>query len=330
MSFDQLRRRDFITLLGGAAAWPLAARAQQPGLPVIGFLSSGTPEASARYLEAFRKGLNDVGFVEGRNVTMEQRWARAELSRLPELAADLVRTRVTVIASLSTTAALAAKAATTTIPIVFMSGGDPVKLGLVGNVTRPDGNVTGITNISPDLESRRVGILRELVPSATRYAVLINPNFPISQSIVMALQSAVSAEGRQIEVVTAVDDADIDKAFALFVEKRTAALLVAPDTLFASRRVRLVTMAMSNALPAIYFDRQFAEVGGLLSYGPGYAEQVRQVGIYTGRIIKGEKPADLPVRQATKVELVINLKTAKALGLTVPLTLLGRADEVIE
>jgi putative tryptophan/tyrosine transport system substrate-binding protein len=322
-----MKRRTFISLLGGATVWPVVARGQESGTPVIGLLSSGTPEASARYLEAFRMGLSEAGFVEGRNVTIEQRWAGAELGRLPELAADLVRRRVTVIASLSTTAALAAKSATTTIPIVFMSGGDPVKLGLV---TRPDGNVTGITNMSPELESKRVEFLHELVPEATRYAVLANPDFPISQTIITALRSAVSGTGRQIEVFTAVNDLEIDIAFARLVEKRADALLVAPDTLFASRRVRLVTMAMGHMLPALYFDRQFAEVGGLMSYGPSYAKQVRQVGIYTGRILKGAKPADLPVLQLTKFELVINLQTARALGIEVPPGLLAIADEVIE
>jgi putative ABC transport system substrate-binding protein len=324
-----MKRRELITLLGGAAiAWPLDLRAQESAMPMIGILSAGTPESDAKFVEALRTGLGDVGYTEGRNVTFEERWARTELERLPELAADLVRLRVAVIVTLSSTAAaLAAKAATRSIPIVFMSGGDPVKLGLVASMTKPDGNITGMTYFNPELESKRLELLHELVPVPERCAVLVNLTGPLAQSKISALKAATSASGRQIEVFNAVD---IDTAFARLIEWRADALLVTADVSFGDRRQQLVSLAVQHSLPALYFDRTFAEAGGLMSYGPSYADLVRQVGTYAGRIIKGEKPADLPVEQLRKFDFVINLKTAGALGLTIPETLLATADEVIQ
>jgi putative ABC transport system substrate-binding protein len=328
-----IERREFITLVGGAAtAWPLDLRAQESAMPVIGILSAGTPESDAKFMEAFRAGLGDAGYTEGRNVTFVQRWARSELERLPELAAELVRLRVAVIVTLSSTAAaLAAKAATRSIPIVFMSGGDPVKLALVASMTKPDGNITGMTYFNPELESKRFELLHELVPNAERCAVLVNLTGPLAQSKISALKAATSASGRrQIEVFNAVNTLDIDTAFAPLIEWRADALLVATDILFLDRRQQLVSLAVRHSLPALYFDRTFAEAGGLMSYGPSYADLVRQVGIYAGRIIKGDKPADLPVEQLRKFDFVINLKTAKALGLDVSQRLPSLANEVSE
>ena len=325
-----MRRREFIAGLGSVAAWPVDLCAQESEMPVIGLLSAGTPESDAKFMEAFRAGLRGAGYVEGRNVTFVQRWARSELERLPELVADLVRLRVAVIVTLSSTAAaLAAKAATRSIPIVFMSGGDPIKLGLVASMTKPDGNITGMTYYDPELESKRFELLHELVPIAERYAVLVNLTGPLAQSKISALKAATSAWGRQM-VFNAVNALDIDTAFARVIEWRADALLVATDILFLDRRHQLVSLAMQHSLPALYFDRTFVEAGGLMSYGPSYADLVRQVGTYAGRIIKGEKPADLPVEQLRKFNFVINLKTAKALGLTIPETLLATADEVIQ
>jgi putative ABC transport system substrate-binding protein len=327
-----MKRRELITLLGGAAiAWPSGLRAQESAMPVIGILSAGTPESDAKFMEAFRAGLGDAGYTEGRNVTFVQRWARSELERLPELAAELVRLRVAVIVTLSSTAAaLAAKAATRSIPIVFMSGGDPVKLGLVASMTKPDGNITGMTYFNPELESKRFKLLHEPVPNAERYAVLVNLTGPLAQSKVSALKEATSGLGRQIEIFNAVDTIDIDTAFARLIEWRAAALLVPADILFIDRRQQLVFLALQHSLPALYSDRTFAEAGGLMSYGPSYADLLRQVGVYTGRIIKGDKPADLPVERLRKFEFVVNLKTAKTLDLTIPKTLLATADEVIQ
>jgi putative ABC transport system substrate-binding protein len=326
-----MKRREFITLLGGAAAWPLAARAQQPAMPVIGFLNSASPEGYAPMIAAFRQGLSETGYVEGQNVAIEYRLANNEIDRLPELAADLVRRRVAVIAATGGTAVpLAAKAATTTIPIVFGVGGDPVKFGFVTSFNRPGGNVTGISFMSDELVPKRVGLLHELVPGAVRFAVLVNPTIPNTETLTRGSQAAASAIGRQIEVLTASTNRDIDLAFASLVEKQADALLVAPGVLFANRRVQLTTLAARHAVPAIYFDRQFAEAGGLMSYGANISDVMRQLGIYTGRVLRGEKPADMPVMQPTKFDLVINLTTAKALGLDVPPTLLARADEVLE
>jgi ABC-type uncharacterized transport system substrate-binding protein len=324
-------RRAFITLLSGAAAWPLAARAQQRPMPVIGFLRPGSPEPNAHLVAAFRRGLGEIGYVEGRNVSVQYRWAHNNDDRLPELAADLVRLRVSVIvAPGSTAAAVAAKSATTTIPIVFSAGGDPVQLGLVASLNRPGGNVTGVGSMSGELGAKRLGLLQELVPRAARFAVLTNPNNPLAKAYVTDVQTAAAAIGRQIEVLTATTTNDIDTAFAVLVERRVDALLVGLDPLFVSRRVQLATLAARHAVPAIYPFREDAEAGGLMSYGPSNTDLVRQAGIYTGRILKGEKPADMPILRATRFDFIINLTTAKALGLDVPPTLLARADEVIE
>jgi putative ABC transport system substrate-binding protein len=328
-----MRRREFISLLSGAVAapallWPLVARAQQP---VIGFLRPGSPEPNAHLVAAFRKGLGETGYVEGRNVAVEYRWAHNFDDRLPELAADLVRLRVAVIATPgSTAAAAAAKSATTTIPIVFSAGGDPVLTGLVASLNRPGGNVTGVSSMSAELGAKRLGLLQELVPRAARFAVLVNPNNPLAEAFVADVRAAAAAIGWQVEVLTASTSRDIDAAFAMLVEKRADTLLVGLDPLFVSSRVQLATLAARHAVPAIYPFRDDAEAGGLMSYGPSNTDLVRQAGIYTGRILKGEKPADMPILRATKFELVINLKTAKALGLTVPDKLLVAADEVIE
>jgi putative tryptophan/tyrosine transport system substrate-binding protein len=326
-----MRRREFITLLGGAAAaWPMAARAQQPAMPVIGFLRPGSPELNAHLVAAFRKGMGETGYVEGRNVAVEYRWAGND-DRLRELAADLVRLRVKVIVTPgSTTAAAAAKSATTTIPIVFSGGGDPVEIGLVASLNRPGGNVTGVSSMAGELGSKRVGLLQELVPRAARLAVLINPNNPLAEAFVADIRAAAPAVGQQLEVLTASTSQGIDAAFATLVETRADALLVGPDALFVSLRAQLATLAARHAVPATYPFREDAEAGGLMSYGPSNTDLVRQAGIYAGRILKGEKPADMPILRATKFELTINLKTAKALGLTVPPTLIARADEVIE
>jgi putative ABC transport system substrate-binding protein len=325
-------RRELIAALGGtAAAWPLAARAQQPAMPVIGYLHSDSPQPVARLLAAFREGLGETGYAEGQNVAIEYRWAHNDLSRLPDLVADLVRRGVAVIAAPgSSAAALAAKAATTTIPIVFSIGLDPVQLGLVTSLNRPGGNITGVNSMSNELLPKRLGLLQELLPAATRFAVLVNPKNPTTESLKKDVQAAAAAMGWQIEILTAGSDTDIDAAFVSLVQRRADALLVHPDNLFINRRVQLVILAARHAVPTIYPFRTDAEAGGLMSYGISLADAHRQAGVYTGRILKGARPAELPVVQPTKFELVINFKTANALGLEVPPMLLARADEVIE
>jgi putative ABC transport system substrate-binding protein len=331
MYLDQLKRRDFITLLGGAAAWPLAARAQQPALPVIGFLHPTSPEASGSRLRAFRQGLKDVGLVEGENVTIEYRWADNQFDRLPALAAELVQRRVAVIATGGPPAAFAAKEATTTIPIIFVVGEDPVRLGLVTSVARPGGNLTGINFLAVELAAKRLGLLRELVPGAMRIAVLVNPANPAyTESTLRDVGAAARAMGLQIQVFNAGTIPEIDATFAALVSERPDALFIANDPFLIDRRAQLAQLAARHALPATHQDRLYAEVGGLMSYGANLGDAYRQVGLYTGRIVKGAKPADLPVVQSTKFELVINASTARMLGLAVPQTLLVAADEVIE
>ena len=327
-----IERREFITLLGGAAtAWPLAARAQQAAMPVIGFLRSTTRDDSAYLVLAFQQGLSEVGFVEGRNVTTEYRWAEDQLDRLPGLAAELVQRRVVVIATpADTPAALVAKAATAAIPIVFQIGGDPVRAGLVASFNQPGGNVTGVTSMNLELAAKQLGLLHELLPGATRFAVLVNPNNSIiSETTVTDVGAAAISIGRQIEVLTASTSGEIDTAFAS-LHKRADALLVNNDPFFNSRRVHLATLATYHRVPTIYAWRECVEAGGLISYGSNLADLVRQIGVYSGRILKGERPADLPVLRATKFELVVNLQTGKILGLEWPATLLARADKVIE
>jgi ABC-type uncharacterized transport system substrate-binding protein len=326
-----MKRRQFITLLGGAAAaWPLAARAQQRPAAVIGFLSSSALADRARYLPAFRQGIRETGYVEGQNVAIEYRWAQDQHDRLPDLAADLVRSQVTVIAAHDTPSAIVAKAATTTIPIVFASGGDPVKLGLVASLNRPGGNVTGITFILAELGAKQLGLLHELQPGAVRVAVLVDPNFPLTESFVSDVRAAASSVRKQIEVLEAPTRRDIDIAFASLAQKPIDALLVAPSPFLNNRRIQLATLATYHRVPAIYPQREAAEVGGLMSYGTSLIDAYRQAGVYTGRILKGEKPIDLPVIQSSKFEFVINLNTAKAFGLSFPPGLLAIADEVIE
>ena len=325
-------RREFITLLGGAmAAWPLAARAQQPGMPVVGLLHPASPDAVlANRLRGLRQGLKEAGFVEGENVTIEQRWAENQMDRLPELAAALVRRQVSVIAAFGA-AAFAARAATTTIPIVFGVPDDPVRQGLVSNLARPGGNLTGINFFVAELTAKRLGLLRELVPGATRIAILVNnPTGPLAEITLRDMETATRAMGMQIKVLNASTSGEINAAFATFVHERPDALFIAPDSLFTVRRVQLAHLTTRHAIPAISFSREFAEVGGLMSYGSNQSDNYRQVGVYAGRILKGVKPADLPVVQASKFELVINAETARTLGLIVPPMLLARADEVIE
>jgi ABC-type uncharacterized transport system substrate-binding protein len=323
-------RREFITLLGGAAvSLPLAARAQQP-MPVIGFLHNGMPDQSTHLVAAFRKGLSEAGYVEGRNVAIEYRWAQNELDRLTELAADLVRSRVAVIATGTTNATLAAKAATTTIPIVFQAAVDPVQAGLVVSLNRPGGNVTGVNSMSGELGAKRLGLLHELVPGAKRFAYLSTTTSPAKESAFTNAQAVALALGLQIEILYADTNDEIDTAFESLVQKRIDALLVSESPRFQQRRVQVAALATHHRVPAVYADREIAVAGGLMSYGPNLADSIRQSGIYVGRILKGEKPADLPVIRAVSFELVINLHTAKLLRLTFPPDLLAIADEVIE
>ena len=327
-----MKRRAFITLLGGAATWPLAARAQQPAMPVIGLLHLTSLEAFFDRLRGFRQGLKDIGYVEGENVAIEYRWAEGQYDRLPELAAELVRRRVAVIAATGgPPAAFAAKAATTTVPIVFLVGDDPVKLGLVASLARPGGNVTGINFFAVELAAKRLELLRQLVPGVIRIAVLVNPaSAEVTESTLRNVETAARAIGSQIQVFNVTSSREIDTAFATLVREQVDAVFVSPGTFFADRRVQLVLLATRHTIPTIYPFRDFAEAGGLMSYGASLTDAYRQVGVYVGRILKGAKPADLPVAQSTKFELVINAQAARVLGLTVPPSLLARADEVIE
>jgi putative tryptophan/tyrosine transport system substrate-binding protein len=326
-----MRRREFMTLVGGAAVWPLAAGAQQPAMPLIGFLHPTSPDANADRLRAFRQGLKDTGYVEGENVAIEYRWAEGQFDRLPALAAELVRRQVAVIVAATLSATVVAKAATTVIPIVFAVAEDPVALGLVASFAWPGGNLTGINYFNYELVAKRLELLRELVPGAANVAVLVNPtNAGNAEITVKGVDAAARAVGLQVRVLNASTSHEIDAAFATFVRERPDAIFIGGDTVFASRRVQLAHLATRHAIPAIYAQREYAEAGGLMSYGTNVADAYRQVGVYTGRILKGAKPADLPVVQSTKFELVINAQTARTLGLTVPPALLARADEVIE
>jgi putative ABC transport system substrate-binding protein len=328
---SHIERRNFLATLGGAAAWPLAARAQQPPMPVIGFLRSSSIDRSAHLVTAFRQGLKEAGYFEGQNVAIEYRSAEGQYDRLPALAADLVRHQVTVIVATGGSApAQAAKAATSTIPIVF-TGEDPVRAGLVASLNQPGGNATGVNTLSTDVGSKRVGLVRELIPNATTIVLLNNPTRgPEGERYLQEVLSAARSLGQQIQLFNAANEEEIDSAFATMARERPDALLLNPDPFFTSRRDQIVTLANHYRMPALYFWREFAGAGGLASYGPSHTEPYRLAGIYTGRILKGAKPADLPVIQSTKFELVINLRTARRIGLEIPPMVLARADEVIE
>jgi putative tryptophan/tyrosine transport system substrate-binding protein len=326
-----IQRREIIVTLGSAVVWPLAAHAQQSAMPVVGFLHSSSPGGYASRAAAFRQGVNEGGYIEGRNVTIEYRWAEGHNDRLPELAADVVRRKVTVIAATTTPAAFAAKAATATIPVVFVTAGDPVKLGLVASLNRPGGNLTGVTTSNVEVAPKRLEALHEIIPTATTFALLINSSSPtLAESTTRDVRASARTLGVKLHVVSATTDNEIDDAFASLAKLRAGGLVIGSDTFFTSRSERLASLALRYALPVVYEWREFAVAGGLISYGTDSRDAYRLAGIYTARVLKGGKPADLPVQQATKVELYINLKTAKMLGITIPLPLSGRADELIE
>jgi putative tryptophan/tyrosine transport system substrate-binding protein len=325
-----MQRREFITLVGGIAAWPLAARAQHPAMPMVGFVNVASAKGYAPLLSAFLKGLSEADYVDGRNVAIEYRWAEGRTDRLPAMVADLVHRQVAVIAATTTPAALAAKAATTTIPIVFETSRDPVRLGLVASLNRPGGNVTGVTQNNLEIAPKRLQILHELAPTATVMALLVNPTNLTLADDEREMQAAARTLGLELHVLNASTERDLDGVFAKLNQLRAGGLVIGPDPFLVSQIKQLAALALRHAVPTIYLTREFAVAGGLLSYGANVADAYRLAGNYTGRVLKGEKPADLPVQQATKVELYINLKTAKALGLNIPNTLIGRADEVIE
>jgi putative ABC transport system substrate-binding protein len=326
-----MRRREFTTLLGGAAvAWPLSGRAQQRAMPIVGFLNASWPDTMAQLIPVFRKGLAEAGYIEGRNVAIEYRWAEGRYDRMPAMAAELVRRQVAVIVASPTPPALAAKAATATVPIVFGVADDPVKLGLVTSLARPEGNATGVYFFLSDLAAKQLGLLHELVPAAVRFAVLVNPDNANAEAVAREMATAASAIGVQIEVMRASDMASIEAAFATLVRNKADALVVGADPFFFSQRAELAALATRRAIPAVFTVRDFPQAGGLMSYGTNLIEVFHQLGMYVGRILKGAKPTDLPVVQSTKFDFIINLTTAKALGLNVPPTMLARADEVIE
>jgi ABC-type uncharacterized transport system substrate-binding protein len=329
--FLMMRRREFISFLGGATAWPLGARAQRAPIPVVGFMSARSADDSVRLVAAFRHGLAEAGYVEGRNVALEFRWVEDQNDQLVALAADLVRRQVTVIVADSTPGALAAKVATATIPIVVSLGSNPLEVGLVASLNRPGGNLTGVTTLNVEVGPKRLELLHELVPTATVVALLVNPTSPnLAETTAKDLRAAARTLGLQIHILHASAERDFDTVFATLVKLRAGALVIGSDAFFDSRSEQLAALAVRHAVPAIYQFREFAAAGGLTSYGGSYTDPFRQAGVYTGRILKGEKPADLPIQQSSKVELFINLKTARALGLNFPPALLGRADEVIE
>jgi len=327
-----MRRRQFIKLLGGAAtAWPLAASAQQSAMPVIGFIRDGSAEANARWVGGFQKGLSETGYVEGQNVTVEYHWLEGKYDRLPELLADLVRRQVAVIATLGTLPTQTAKAATVTIPIIFLVGEDPVELGLVGSFSQPGGNLTGINILTAEVVAKRLRLLHDLLPNAVRIAVLVDPgNAAITKTTVQDVQKAAPTMGLQTQIINATTVNEINEVFAAFERERPDALFVPPDAFLVSRRVQLATLTARDRIPATYPLRDYVEVGGLMSYGPDFTDMFRQVGVYTGSILKGAKPGDLPVLQSNKFDLVINITTAKALGLAIPAGMMSIADEVIE
>jgi putative tryptophan/tyrosine transport system substrate-binding protein len=326
-----MRRRDFIQVIAGsAAAWPLATSAQQPTMPVIGFVNSASPAGGYPPVSAFLKGLGEAGFVEGRDVAIEYRWAEGQYGRLPALVADLVRRKVSVIAATSTPAALAAKAGTTSIPVVFTTSGDPVRLGLVSSLNKPGGNLTGTTQVNVEVAPKRLELMHEVLPAATNFALLVNPPDPLAEPVSQALSATSASLGLKLNVVHAGSERDLATIFESLVQLKTEALVIGSDAFFSSRGELLGRLALRHHLPAIYQYPEFTAAGGLISYGGNVAESYRLAGIYVGRILKGERPANLAVQEVTKVELIINLKTAKAFGITVPLPLSGRADEVIE